>query len=159
LYDSSCAATVKYDTLPPVAIAPEFQGIRTIDDVRANLARLEEDFWSPSACYLQLHEQEGDEGFPRNQSYVDNEYCSAQEIREVFLHDQQDCALWAVEKATGRVYIINNSHAYCAQNLPEFLSRQALESRIWRKLYMKKQKLTPEEEAYHKAFPYQNDGF
>eukprot|EP01113_Clastostelium_recurvatum_P001434 TRINITY_DN10582_c0_g1_i2.p1 TRINITY_DN10582_c0_g1~~TRINITY_DN10582_c0_g1_i2.p1 ORF type:complete len:198 (-),score=41.43 TRINITY_DN10582_c0_g1_i2:17-577(-) len=134
LKSSASGYEVGYDKVPAVDPLPVFENIRTMQDIRDNMPMLQERFKSSSACYYQLHENADDEGHKNNQDYVTEGYCSLESIRNTFIHDQQDCVLWALEPGSGRVYMVspyyNNPRTYCAHSLPEFLTRWEIENSI-----------------------------
>jgi len=90
---------VKYD-----AILPEFENIKTIEDLFA--AKL--DFKSPTDCYF--------------------EYFAG----KMFYHDSQGCLMWGLAD-DGEVFVTNGEGAreYVAASLPEFLSRIDFENKAW----------------------------
>jgi hypothetical protein len=90
---------VKYD-----AILPEFENIKTIEDLFA--AKL--DFQSPTNCYFEY--------FAGN----------------MFYHDSQGCLQWGLA-SDGRVYVKNGDAAreFVANSLPEFLSHIDFENKQW----------------------------
>jgi len=99
--------TYRYESLPPVAVLPEYAHVKTLEDVAAHVSILKSTLDSPTGCYLDTSAGRG-----------------------VFLLDSQGCVHWSVDE-TGRVWA--NHEDVVARSLPEFLSRVRIENDIWHK--------------------------
>jgi len=106
-----------YDDQAKVIPFPEFQEIKTCEDLKRNLKSLVKKYpyldQSPTACYWDFDGEEPG----------------------VFFRDQQDCVVWCVDNKTGEVFVPSQDkdvEEYAvATSLPEFLTRIALENEIW----------------------------
>ena len=66
-------------------------------------------FKSPTACYV--------------------EFSDEKDGRITFYRDQQDCILWSVDPATGKVY--SDADGLVAETVEEFWCRQYIEASLW----------------------------
>jgi hypothetical protein len=89
--------------LPEIEIDPKYSSYNTINDFDNNIPEI----YTPTACYFAINKQDNS-----------------------FYRDQQDCVIWYYKPEIG-VYIDENEEIVVSNNLPEFLSRIDLESRIW----------------------------
>ena len=114
--------TWPYATLPP-ANNHKFRQVHTLDDLSDEVQeRMQE---SPTACYFRIDDKDGS-----------------------FFHDQQDCAIWALDEATGGVFLLDEAQqqeeeeeeaarpatgpkTFVAKSLGEFLWRVDVENRCW----------------------------
>ncbi len=71
---------------------------------------------SPTACYVDIFEQNG---------------------KTIFYRDQQDCIIWFLDPESGKVYSTSDKGPV-ADDVEEFWVRQYIEATLWRKYAYKK---------------------
>lgn len=105
---------LSYDSLPQIEISDIFKNMKTISDIIKNMNFLTKTIRSPTSSYFD----------------VDTTFSN-----EIFYRDQQDCAIWALDEKTGKVFLYDDDMPYekiwVAKSLPEFLTRLKLESDIF----------------------------
>jgi hypothetical protein len=116
--------TLNYDDIPDIEVLPEFENIKTLEDIDKNQEMLNWVIRSPTGRFFSIDYE-----------------------TKVFYRDKKDRVIWAVNEH-GQVHDVDDKSVILEDTIPRFLSRIHMENNIWYKLNVTKEPLTKKERTY-----------